>query len=245
MILAGAFIVGFLASLISALSTGGALISIPGVIFLGFSPLTAIATTRLSGISGSLAAIYKFQKAKLIAWQLLPVLFAITVASGIIGPRLLARVSGYDLQPTIGWVLLLMLPMLLLRPSFGTTESNTSPSRKVAGGIVLFLIMVFGTMFGVGGGTFLLYALIYFFGMTITQANASGMVLWLTGAVTAFVSYATQGAVDYVLAIPLVLGSLVGGYTGAHVAVKKGAAWVKWLLVVVIIISSIKLILFS
>ena len=240
----GALVVGFLASMVSAISTGGALINIPGLIFLGFNPVTAIATSRLSAIAGSLSALYRYHKSKQILWHILPTLLVISVIGGLIGPKLLMQIDAATLEPTIGIILLLMLPVLFINNKFGVTTKSVTPRYKVLSWAILLLIMAFSTMFGIGGGTFLLYALIYFFGMTLTQANATGQAMWLFGTMSAFVSYASQGVVDYSLAIPLVIGSIIGGYTGAHIAIKKGSSWVKWLLAIVIVLSSIKLIIF-
>jgi uncharacterized membrane protein YfcA len=157
----------------------------------------------------------------------LPPLLAVSVLGGLIGPRLLEKISKFNLQPIIGVVLLLMLIPMLINHNLGTIKKTTKLSRKIFGGLILFLIMIFATMFGIGGGTFLIYSLIYFFGMTVIKANANGMVMWLIGAVTAFVSYASQGDVNYQLGIPLLIGAAFGGYIGAQLAIKKGTAWIK------------------
>lgn len=52
------FIIGGLAGFVGSISAGGGLISIPGLIFLGADPITAIATTRLNVISGGMTGSY-------------------------------------------------------------------------------------------------------------------------------------------------------------------------------------------
>lgn len=48
----GAFLIGLASGMVGAISTGGGLIYVPALIILGISPVSAIATTRLSALSG-------------------------------------------------------------------------------------------------------------------------------------------------------------------------------------------------
>src|SRR5439155_11506582 len=108
---------------------------------------------------------------------------------GLLGPRLVLTLSPEKIQPIIGVLLLAMLPLLFFKPRFGEAQRETTPFRNIIGLFVIFIIMLYGTAFGVGGGIFLLYALVYFYGMTVIEANATGHVIWFLGAVTALVAF--------------------------------------------------------
>jgi uncharacterized protein len=58
-----AFLIGLIAATLGAIATGGGLISVPGMIFLGLSPASAIATTRLNLLGGGITAVYRYSKA--------------------------------------------------------------------------------------------------------------------------------------------------------------------------------------
>lgn len=240
----GAFLIGLTAGTVGAISTGGGLISIPGAIFLGLSPVSAIATTRLSAISGGLAALFKYNKGKAILWQYLPYFMVISFVAGIIGPKLLLQINEELLERIIGILLLSLLPLLVLKKDFGTISKIKRRKQKILGLMMLFLVMIYGTMFGAGGGIFLIYTLMYFFGMTVTESNATGTAMWLVGTVVALVAYIINGAVDFSIGIPMLLGATAGGYIGAQMALKNGVVWVKGILTVVIVVSSVKLIFF-
>ena len=98
-------------------------------------------------------------------------------------------------------------------------------------------------MFGAGAGILFVYVLVYMFGMRVVQANATCTVIAFVGSSVALVSYIRSGNVVFHLAVPLIVGSLIGGYIGANTALTKGSVWVKWVLVVVITLSSLKLLL--
>ncbi len=239
-----AFLIGLASGLVGAIATGGGLISLPGVIFLGASPAAAIATTRLSAASGSFASLYRYKTSKMIIWKYVPALVTVSVLAGLIGPRLLLLINEDILEPLIGVLLLSSLPLLLWHKNFGIKHKKKRKRSKAIGMMVLFFVMIYGTMFGAGGGIFLIYSLMYFFGMNVIESNATGTAMWLAGTLVALVTYIASGMVVFSIGIPLMIGSSIGGYFGAQIALTRGTAWVKSVLILVIVISSIKLILF-
>jgi len=240
----GVFVIGFLASLLGAISTGANLISVPGLIFLGIPPISAIATTRLSAITGASTVVYRYNKAKMVRWAYLPMFFGIAITAGILGPRLLLHINEHHIEPIIGALLLISLPLLFFKRSFGEKRTRTSHVRKLIGLVVLFVVMIYGTAFSIGGGVFLLYTLVYFFGMTLTEGNATGAAVWVLSAATASISYISNGDVDFGIVVPMIVGSVMGGYIGVRLAIKHGVHWVKYILAIVILVSAIKLLFF-
>jgi uncharacterized membrane protein YfcA len=239
-----AFLIGLASGTLGAISAGGGLITIPGLIFLGLSPVSAIATTRLSAVSLALGSLYRYHKAKAVIWWYMPIFFVAAALAGVIGSKLLLLVGQADIRPATGVLLLVMLPILFLRKDFGTLSRAKSRNSKVLGLFGLFLAMIYIAMFGPGGGIFLIYIFVYFFGMTVTSANANGVVVGGFTALVALVTYVSSGAVNWQLGIPLLLGAAIGGHVGAQMALKKGTGWVKLILAVVIIVSGLKLIFY-
>ncbi len=242
--IAAAFLIGFLASFVGSISTGANLIAIPGLIFIGASPITAIATTRLSAITGGAAIIYRYHKGKAVLWRYVPYFIGIAIVAGVVGPKLLLHLDQNSIRPAIGVLLIATLPLLFVKQGLQNTRKDTSLRHKIIGLIVLLVVMTYATMFTLGGGIFLAYTLMYFYGMTFIEANATGTVIWVLGAATALIAYAAEGKVNFSLGIPLMLGSVAGGYLGAQLALKNGVAWIKWFLAAVIVISAIKLIFY-
>lgn len=240
----GALLIGLASGMVGAIATGGGLISVPGLIFMGVSPVSAIATTRLSALSGSLVSLYEYNKGHKVLWKYLVPFSAVAFIAGLIGPRLLLSIRPDLVEPLIGILLLTTLPLLLMSKDFGIIHQHQRRRRKLAGLVMLFFVMIYGTMFGAGGGIFVIYTLTYFFGMTITEANATGTMMWLIGTATALVAYLSQQVVDLSVGIPLLIGAMAGGYFGARMALDKGTAWVKGVLIVVVVVAGVKLIFF-
>ncbi|HSW85387.1 MAG TPA: sulfite exporter TauE/SafE family protein [Candidatus Saccharimonadales bacterium] len=240
-----AFVIGLLASIVGAIATGGGLISIPGLIFLGASPVTAIATTRLNLMTAGISATLRYQKDGVVLWKYIPKFLVLGLVAGVLGPKLLLGLDQDTIQTLIGVMLIIMLPLLWIKKDLGTMNVKRSDERKLFGFIVMALVLFYTTVFGGGGGIFMTYTLVYFFGMTVTEAIATGLVIAMFATLVALITFASSYAVDWSLGIPLSLGGVIGGYIGANIALEKGVAWVKLILTLVIVVSSIKLLFFS
>lgn len=238
------FLTGLASGFIGSLSTGGGLISIPALIFLGLNPVAAIATTRLSALGGALTAFMKWRKGDAIVWQHVPYFIIVAILGGLVGAKILLQINEEALTVAVGILLLLMLPVLFIKKNFGTIQAHRSDKHRAIGLFLVFLIMIYGAVFGGGTGIFLTYALVHFFGLTIIQSNATGNVMWLVVTTIALISYLMAGVVNFSVGIPLLIGASIGGYLGAHTALKAGNNVVKWVFAIMIMLSSIKLIFF-
>jgi len=83
-----------------------------------------------------------------------------------------------------------------------------------------------------------------FFGFTVIDSIATSSIPWFLLSIFSLIIFSINGIVDYTIGIVLFISMLLGGYIGAHVAIKKGNKWVKSLFAIVVIISGIKLLFF-
>ena len=238
------FFVGVLASFIGAMVGGAGLLSIPLLIFLGLPPQMAVATNKFGGIGLSLGAVTKFWHAKKIDWRYMFPLCALGLAGAYLGSTLLLRIPQSLLSKMVGVLLLLMLPLLLIRQDMGVRKHIPTTLQRMTGYGVYFITMVYGAFFGAGSGTLLTYLLVFFFGLPMVEAMATQFIPWLLLSALSLLIYAAHGIVSYTYGIALFLGMLVGGYAGAHVAIKKGNAWVKLLFAIVVVALAVKLLFF-
>ncbi len=238
------FCLGLTSGFVGALSSGGGLISIPGLIFMGLPPSNAIATTRLNVISGGITSLFRYNKEKVIDWRQTARFIPIAVIGGVVGSKILLQVDEQVLEKVVGGLLLLLAPVLIFSKNFGLANVNTSSLRQRLGLLVLVLVMTYNAFFGGGGGTFLVYTLIYFYGMNVIRANANGIFLGMFTALTSLLVFLPAGSVNFTYGIPMMIGAAVGGQLGARTAVKKGTGFVRWVFLAIILASSIKLIFF-
>lgn len=211
---------------------------------MGLSPSTAIATTRLNVIFGGLSSIYKYSKEGIIEWKRTLRFVPLAILGGILGSVILLQVDEQILEKAVGILLLLLVPVLALSKNFGLASIQKSKTHHRIGLLVLILVMTYNAFFGGGGGTFLVYTLIFFYGMSVIQANANGIFLGFFTAITSMIVFLPAGSVNFSYGVPMMTGAMIGSYLGAHTAVKKGNKFVRWVFLVIVITSSVKLVFF-
>src|SRR3989344_111609 len=238
------FLVGIVASFFSSTVGGSAMISIPALIFLGLPPQIAIATDRLGGFGSQATSLFKFWKADKIVWKYIPLLAVVSVIGSVIGANILLSVNPEILQKLTGFLLLVFLPFVIFNKNIGVQHTETSKFKKTIGYIVYFFLQIFNSFFGVGTGPFFFYTLVIAFGLSMIEASATRIIPLIIMAISSVIVFALHGIIDYKVGIILLLGMAIGGYIGAHVALKKGNAWVKGLFAIMVTVAGIKLLFF-
>lgn len=235
---------GIAAGFLGAVTGGGGILSIPALIFLGLPIDVAIATNRLAAFGIISAAIPQYQKAKKIQWKLALKFTPVAILGGLIGAKALIHINTSVLSLIAGALLLLMIPIVFLYSDRGIKPTSTSPSKKLVGYLIYFLIMIYGGFFGGGTTMLVIYVLLYCFGVTFIEANATAIVPWFFLSVAALIVFLMGGLVNFELGLPMMAGMYVGGTVGAKTALERGNAWVRAVFIAAIAASSIKLIFF-
>lgn len=236
------FIVGMVSGFASAIGGGGGLISTPFLIFLGVSPQITLATNKFGGVGLSIGALFKFIKEKKIIWEYAIFLSFFGVLGSLIGSQILLNIETNILQKFIGAMLILLVPTVFRKKNFGLEEKPTSRKRKILGCISYFLISIIASFFG-GLGFITIGVVIFFFGLSMIKASATELFSYSVFSLSAVIIFAFNNIINYQIGIILFLGMLIGGYLGAHTAIKKGNKWVKGFFLVVVILSGIKILL--
>lgn len=82
------------------------------------------------------------------------------------------------------------------------------------------------------------------YGLTILQNKGTTRIPSLINVFVTFIIFFLAGLVDFKIGTSLIIGNFLGSYFGSHVVIKKGDAWIKPIMIIVIIIVSLKLIIF-
>ena len=100
---------------------------------------------------------------------------------------------------------------------------------------------IFGGLLGIGGGTIVVPALVYFFQMTQHKAQGTLLAAFLPPvAILAVLRYYKSGNVDLMAACFIALGLLVGGYYGAGLGLAIPEVTLKRIFGVFLLILSVK-----
>lgn len=149
-----------------------------------------------------------------------------------------ARRTGIPIKPPVRrhHPLVAALP---LRWRFYGSGLYISPLAPLGVG---FLVGTLTVMLGIGGGFVLVPAMIYLLGMsTRVVVGTSLFQILFVAAATTMVHALTTQAVDIVLAILLLLGSVTGAQIGARLSTRINAEWLRLFLAALCILVAIRM----
>lgn len=235
-------LVGIMSGFVGAIAGGGGLISIPFLLFLGVPPQVTLATNKLGGLGLSAGALFKFIRGKKIVWRYTIGLALMGTLASFIGAKILLSTEGSPLNTLIGVLLLLAVPTMFMKKGFGVHPRATTERSKLIGYAIYFCISIIASFFG-GIGALLIANVVYFFGLPMIEANATELVAYTVMSVSSVLIFAFNDLIDYRFGVVLIIGMMLGGYLGAHAAIKKGNSWVKIVFAMVIIASAVKILL--
>lgn len=108
-----------------------------------------------------------------------------------------------------------------------------------------FIMGLMASVMGVGGGFFVIPAMIYLLGMpTVLVVGTSLLQITFVAAVAAFFHAGNNQTVDILLVLLLAVGSVVGSQYGVRVAMRLRAEYLRGLLAAVVLIVAGRLIYF-
>lgn len=216
------------ATLSGAAGGGGGIISTPFLVLLGLSPATAIATAKFGGLGLSTGTSVRFFREDITNKRTV-ILFSLFGAAGaLVGSVILTQISDQTelLEKIMGFVILFAgIPLLYLK-NMGLKTTKRSRKVEIIGLVLLTLSVLLQAALSAGIGSLQLVVLMGCFGMTALTASATRRAMQLTVAIVSLLVYIIAGLVDYRFGVVSFTTSLIGGYLGAHIAIKKGNKFV-------------------
>lgn len=230
---------GAAAGFINALAGGGSAITIPILTeMVGIN--TANGTNRIAIFLANLTAIAGYQKGEAVPWRRLSVLLIPTVIGAAAGAWLSTVTPPDVLRMVFAGVLLLVAASVVLRPSRWLNEREAvlhEPWRS----LVFFGIGFYGGFVQAGVGFLLLAGLVLGAGMNLVNGNAAKVVLIAAYSPIAILLFARASQIDIAVGVVLAAGQMSGAWAGSRLAVLKGAAWIRWILVAAAVVAAARL----
>ncbi len=241
------FIVSLVANLFSALAGGGAgLLQLPALLFLGLPFGTALATHKVASVFLGLGATARHLKSSKFDWRFSSLILATGLPGVVLGASIILQVDDRISQGLLGLLTLGLGIYSWVKPELGQTleQKNRDLRGLLIGGLVLFFIGALNGSLTSGTGLFVTLWLVRWFGLDYKTAVAYTLILvgifWNgSGAVTLGI----LGDIRWDWLPALILGSLIGGYLGAHFAIVKGNRLVKRSFEIVTILVGVSLII--
>lgn len=233
-------VAGFAAGIVNSLAGGGSFLTLTALVVAGGLPVdVANGTNRVAIVVQSLAAAWTFQRNGQTETRLVMRLAPATIVGALVGAKVSLDVPRDTFETVVGVAMLGMMGLVLLRPK-RFLEGATRPPRLRPGlvDLAFFGIGMYGGFLQAGVGVFLLAGLVGLAGRDLVRANVAKVVLALVFTVPALMVFLAEGAVNWAAGGVLAVGTAAGGVAGARLAIRGGAAAVRWVLLAVLALSA-------
>ncbi len=240
-------IIGFISAFVGSISGGAGLIAVPALLMLGVPPHISLGTSNFGDVGFKLGNILKFSQYKNLGvkWKDVLILTLIAVPATILGATLVVSINPAILSKLIGFVLIILLPLMFVNKDLGVKENRAKGARLIWSHIAFFITRVWVGFFSPGSGLIETYVKMKGYGYTILQGKAVTRIPHILAGIGGVIVFALSDFIDYRLSILMFIGMLIGGYVGTAFAIKKGDAWLKPILGIIILITAIKMIFFG
>jgi uncharacterized membrane protein YfcA len=242
LLLAAVPLVGFAAGFINTLAGSGSLLTLPILILLGLPANVANGTNRVGVVLQNIVAVATFRQRGVLplagSWKLiLP-----SVVGAVIGAELAVDLDEALLRRTIGVLMLVLLVVMVLKPERWIAEHAAPRAPRLLVEVPLFFVIgVYGGFIQVSVGLFLMAGLVLGAGYNLVGANALKNLIVLVFSAAALVVFVLNDQVQWTLGLLLGAGQAVGAWVAAHFAVRRGAEFVRWAVIVITVAAAIAL----
>lgn len=240
-------IISLIANLFSAFAGGGAgLLQLPALIFLGLPFGIALATHKVASVALGVGATLRHLRQGGLERRFVLFILACGLPGVVLGASIILQVPDRSAQIALGILTMTLGLYSGFKKELGQEHipRNREGSGLWLGGAILFAIGALNGSLTSGTGLFVTLWLVRWFGLDYQRAVAYTLVLvgvfWNgSGAITLGI----LGEIRWEWIPALLLGSLMGGYFGAHMAIRYGNRAIKRVFEIVTILVGSKLIM--
>ena len=226
-------VAGLMVGFINTLAGGGSIISLSVLMVLGLPANVANGTNRIAIAIQTLTATGSFRQQKVLDTRRGIILGIPALIGSIIGALIAVDINEIIFEKAIGVIMLIMLIFILYNPKKWLSGKEELLKKKTGIWqiIIFFLIGVYGGFIHMGVGYFLLMALVFGIGYDLVRANAVKVFIVLIYTPVALIIFLIYG-------LTLTIGNIFGALIASRLAVKKGVNFVRWVIVIVILLTS-------
>ncbi len=233
-----------LGGFVDASAGGGGLITLPAYAVTGLPMHTIFAANKFSASCGATTSAFMFLRKGALDWQV-----ALTAAiTSFLGSTLASRVVLLLPDKVLKTLVLVMIPLAAVIIFTQRKQSEEDRSGEVPLGKKLLLAALIGLLIGgydgligPGTGTFAIIAFTALLKFDLRKASGNAKLLNLASNYASLVTFLLAGTVPFVLAIPCGVCNVCGALLGSHFALRKGAKFIRPMMLVVMVLLLLKL----
>ncbi len=228
---------------VGAITGGNSLINVPIMIMVGMTPRQAVATNMFAVTFMTISATARFARAGILKWKLLVPLGVITAVTSALGALIAVKLPETVVKLVVG----ISMAVLVVFISVHRKGEPPAPSRarRVTGYVMSTVLGIYGGFFSGGYTTLMTVLCTVCFSLTMMESVAVTKPVNLISCAAASVVFFLGGIIDLRIGLPLAAANLVGGWIGAHAALKGGDKFVRLLFLLTVGALAVKLVVWD
>ncbi|MBC7529197.1 MAG: sulfite exporter TauE/SafE family protein [Chthonomonadaceae bacterium] len=255
------FLSAFLAGAINTVAGGGTLITFPILLFVGYNPIIANATSTVALIPASISGAWGYRHELKESKHALSRLLPISLIGGALGAFLLVHTRPDTFKAIVPYLILGATCLFMVQEPISRWSKKRLERNKLSTGTTLessidaevpaldrgssspltwigvmgfqMLVAVYGGYFGAGAGILMLAAYGFLGFTNIHRMNGLKNLNGIAINGIAALTFIFKGLVDWRTAAIMALGALTGGISGVKMARSMGQKNVRLLVIAV------------
>jgi uncharacterized membrane protein YfcA len=222
-------VAGLAAGAINAVVGSGTLITFPTLVAMGYPPVTSTMSNAVGLVAGSASGTWGYRRELRGQWDRLRWQIPASVLGAVLGAWLLLHLPDRVFARVVPVLLVAALVLVVVGPRIqtwarkrseqaGRTADEVSPRRMAALVASTFAVGVYGGYFTAAQGIMLVGAMGALVPESVQRTNAAKNLLALLVNVVAALAYtlAAFHRISWAATGLIAVGSLIGGWLGAH-----------------------------
>ena len=233
-------IAGLMVGFINTLAGGGSIISLSVLMMLGLPAPIANGTNRIAIAIQTATATASFRQQKVLPLRKSILLAIPAIVGSLIGAWIAVDINEGILEKAIGVIMLIMLVFIFYKPQkyiYGRAEIVEKPLNWKSY-LIFFLIGIYGGFIHMGVGYFLLMGIVVGAGFDLVKGNAVKVFIVLLYTPFTILVFLFNNQINWKYGLILAIGNVVGAFVASRLAVSKGVPFVKWVIVIVVLITA-------
>jgi uncharacterized protein len=219
----GLLVAGIVAGAINSVAGGGSLISFPSLVASGLPAIVANATNTAAIWPGSLSSAIAYAPDVRRDTRLLVTLLVPSLVGGFLGALVLVSTPPELFARVVPWLVLFATLVFASQGrlarwtrSHAAEGDHVGPVGRMVGFLLQLFVASYGGYFGAGIGILMLGSFSVVGLRDLHRMNGLKTVLATVINVVAFGFFALEGLIAWPVALVMGVGTVIGGYFGAH-----------------------------
>jgi uncharacterized membrane protein YfcA len=235
--------VGIVGGFLNVMAGGGSLITVPVMVFMGLPGPVANGTNRIAILAQNITAIVTFARRGFSDYKLSLTLAACAIPGALVGALVGTQLEGVWFNRALALIMIAVMLVMYFDKGAAEQSQDYQPTRRqlINGHLLMVGAGFWGGFIQLGVGFILMPILNRVMGLDLVRTNMHKVFIIAVYTIVALSVFASQIELIWVVGIALAVGNSIGGYLGAHFAVKKGEGLIRLVLNLVLVAFIIKL----